>query len=238
MASVNAPRHLDRALRHALAQTSIRPEDVTVVVNGPAVISVAKAYEREGVHVAYPGWNLGTCRAWNYICRRAFESDYDAVLIINDDLELVDPETITKLQARFSDPLGLRQFIYLSEQGYSAACISRPVWDESGPFDENIWPAYYCDNESHYRIGMAGFPTDHLIVETKHDRSASLRQDQGLADAMTVAFQMNHEYFVKKWGGEPKQEKFTVPFNGGPPVAGTLERLPIAIRRILECRYA
>lgn len=238
MATLNAPQLLNRCVTSVLGNTGVSPADVMVVMNAVHGADACRRWEQEGVHVHRPGWNTGTCRAWNYVCRRGFELGYDAVLVLNDDMELLDPETISKYAAKLSMEPGLRQLLYLKARGYSAIGITRPIWDEAGPFDENIWPGYFCDNDHHRSVGLAGFPTDHVDVETEHAGSACLKQDQGFADAISVAFHLNHEYFVKKWGGEPKQETFTVPFNGGAPLAGTYDRLPPAVRHALECRYA
>lgn len=243
LATLNAPTLLDRCMASVVSQDGLSVADVIVVMNGPAVADVCARWEQRGVHVARPGWNIGTCRAWNYCLATAFiKRGYDGVLIVNDDLELTDHRTIDMFAERLAT--NPRKMWFVKDRGFSGVCIPKIVAEEIALpdgtfFDEAFYPAYYEDNDAFRRFTLVGIEWEHVPVESRHVGSASLKMNQAFADANAVAFRLNTEYYKAKWGGVPHNEQFVVPWNGGrPPMPGTIERLPARVREVLEHRYA
>jgi GT2 family glycosyltransferase len=94
---------------------------------------------------------------------------------------------------------------------FSAFMLDRACWKAVGEFDELFHPAYYEDNDYHYRMQLAG-----LVAVTYppalffHWGSAT--QLEALGRPLTDSANQ-HANYVRKWGGNPGQETFKHPFN-------------------------
>lgn len=101
--------------------------------------------------------------------------------------------------------------IKLRESAKSAGSDALPVtamkpWDW-GMFDSRYWPAYFEDNDFHYRCHMAGVLClrDPSIV-FQHDCSLAMRVDPELAaEIQHRRFQKNANLFREKWGKWPHE---------------------------------
>ena len=216
--AVAAHGYLDRCVRSVQAQEGVAP-DILIVRNGPAVDLVCRYWEAQGLAVHRPRHNLGVAGAWNAACRWAWLRGHDAVVLLNDDLELTDPAILARFrEAVDAEPRGL---YFLTGRGFGAACVSRVVWDELGPFDEGFWPAYHEDNDMHRRASLAGIPWRDVAGHSEHFGSAAIRTDRGLEALNQLTFPLTQQRYVAKWGGLPGDERFSRPFDGGtelPPV--------------------
>lgn len=94
---------------------------------------------------------------------------------------------------------------------FSAFMINRLCWDKVGEFDEVFFPAYYEDNDYHYRIQLAG-----LLAVTYPPAMffhwGSATQKEALGRPLTDTAN-KHAQFVRKWGGNPASEIFKHPYN-------------------------
>lgn len=94
---------------------------------------------------------------------------------------------------------------------FSAFMVNRECWDKVGEFDEVFFPAYYEDNDYHYRMKLAG-----LLAVTYppalffHWGSAT--QSEALGRPLTDSGNQ-HAQFVRKWGAGPGQEVWGHPYN-------------------------
>jgi GT2 family glycosyltransferase len=203
---------LARCIRSVLAQDDVAT-DVILVQNGPAVDLVCRYWRAQGLAVHRPRFNLGVAGAWNAACRWAWARGHDAIVLLNDDLELVDRAILARLrQAVDAEPRGL---YFLVGRGFGAVCLSRVVWDELGPFDEGFWPAYHEDNDMHLRATLAGIPWRDVAGDSDHFGSAAIRTDRRLEALNHATFPLTQQRYVAKWGGLPGEERFTRPFDGG-----------------------
>lgn len=195
-----------------LAQDDVVP-DIVLVRNGRAVDLVCRYWQAHGLALLRPRRNLGVAGAWNAACRWAWRRGHDAVVLLNDDLELSDPAILTRFrEAVDGEPRGL---YFLTGRGFGAACISRTVWDELGAFDEGFWPAYHEDNDMHRRASLAGIPWRDVAGESWHFGSAAIRTDPRLEALNRVTFPLTQQRYLAKWGGLPGDERFVRPFDGG-----------------------
>lgn len=86
-----------------------------------------------------------------------------------------------------------------------------------GFFDETFFPAYFEDNDYARRMVLQGLQYRNLVVGAvyTHHYSSTLQayspEEHELHDKQ---FKKNEDYYIKKWGGKPEFETFTVPFNG------------------------
>jgi len=215
---------LDRCIESILAQALVRP-DVLLIQNGPDMGLACTRWEQHGVVVYRPGRNLGVAASWNYACRWAWGRSHQSLVLLNDDIALTAPQTLSQFQAAVTaEP---RCGYVLAGRGFAAFCFSRVVWEEVGPFDEGFWPAYLEDSDMQYRMKLRGIPWDHLDLPSEHFLSASIRSDEWLQSLIWMAYQLNKRRYVAKWGGLPEEgEIYTLPWNGAPP-------LP-SVRRLLK----
>jgi GT2 family glycosyltransferase len=187
--------------------------------------------------------NLGVARVWNDGCRDAFDNGYDFALVLNNDI-LLHPECIDRLVSRIagdecagivtpanhreicSDPQEVFRIdpqtrVRLPDSetpDFAAFLLSRACWQRVGPFDENFAPAYFEDNDYHYRMGLDGMRAiAHPPAVFYHFGSRTQNEAASQPIVHSSAFERNREYYIGKWGGPPGAEVFRRPF--GPDYA-------------------
>lgn len=161
--------------------------------------------------------NLGVSDSWNFIMELAFkegegEFQADYVYLVNDDIVL--GHTISDInEAIKQNPKA--PFI-LGEASFSNFLVSKQGFYDIGPFDSEFFPAYFEDNDFDRRCTVAekpGAKEQSLLKVAVFRNSCTIKKDRKLNNNFTN----NKRYYIKKWGGPPKNEKFTKPFNGKPP---------------------
>lgn len=107
----------------------------------------------------------------------------------------------------------------------NAACIQALLrWDASGAskapmapwdlglFDARYWPAYFEDNDFHYRMQQAGLlAARDPAALFRHDCSLTLRSTPEVAAINAESFRVNGELFRSKWGGLPHEVSAHLP---------------------------
>jgi len=181
--------------------------------------------------------NIGCGPAWNYGIKYAIENfDSRYFFIPNNDV-LLHPETIDVLLDVVKHPrialasatdvsgrvaqatevltLEMPTFgIIKDAPDFSCFMLSRETIDKVGYFDEKFYPAYFEDNDYHYRINLAGLRG----VKTSkslyfHYGSRTSKGGEKIKEKVSFSYLTNRDYFIRKWGGKPGQETFTTPFN-------------------------
>ena len=151
--------------------------------------------------------NIGVAKSWNTMCDRIFYQDNcDYALILNDDIYLGKKmldiiEIISKYPNNF-----IRSFA-----DWSIFILPKSVYEKVGKFDECFYPAYYEDNDYHYRmrlLGMKYLTTTHINPYV-YKASMTIEKNPELRKFI----QDNKDYYEKKWGGLPSKETFKKPFN-------------------------
>lgn len=95
-----------------------------------------------------------------------------------------------------------------------AFAITKRCFDEVGNYDENYYPVYYDDADYGYRMGRIGAtktPVD--IDRISQDLGGGVGKDKKIFDLYWANVNHLHDYYVRKWGGEIGNEKFTHPYN-------------------------
>ncbi|MFA5999246.1 MAG: hypothetical protein WC747_04475 [Candidatus Babeliales bacterium] len=185
-------------------------------------------------------WRLNRplSETWNVMAMRAFEEGCDYALLCNDDilfspdcidamvrvhqalnetedvvmvtpnnimLELANPEDILS----YALPEGV-QTSWSEHPNFSVFLIARDFFEKVGFFDENFIPAWYEDNDSHYRAKLLGYKE---ICTT----AAPMVHYGGVATSLmdNPNSQHSHDYFLKKWGsaGRILDEVFKLPYD-------------------------
>ncbi len=89
--------------------------------------------------------------------------------------------------------------------------LSRECWEQTGEFDEIFFPAYYEDNDYHYRMQQAGIlAITYPPAMFFHWGSAT--QNEAIGRPLTDSGNQYAQY-VRKWGAPPGQEKFKTPYD-------------------------
>lgn len=98
---------------------------------------------------------------------------------------------------------------------FSAFMINKTCYEKVGEFDEGFTPAYFEDNDYHYRINLAGMKA--IVLPTSlfyHYGSRTQVEAFNHREQMMAheSFRLNQFYYKAKWGGLPGGENFTFPF--------------------------
>lgn len=173
-----------------------------------------------------------------------FERGYDIVLVCNNDIVL-HPEAIWRIAQRFEkgdvgmvtcmDVRGemnekkiptFRIEVLLTKDkeevdeaphpNFSAFAVNQECWGKAGEFDEVFAPAYFEDNDYHYRMKLLEIKA--IILPTAMfyhygSRTQNEASENGLPFVSGGSFENNRASYVKKWGGVPGQETFKTPYN-------------------------
>lgn len=192
-------------------------------------------------------------RAWNRSIHHLLAEGCRYVFVPNLDI-LLQPGALDELVAaagRYPEPVlwTMANWHYLEDDGvnpgirhapkhdhtqpyphFSAFMVDQRLFEEVGPFDEDLKPAYNEDIDMHWRIRLAG----HDAVQYEgarfyHHGSRAIMEDQALAGRNNVTHAANNAYFVEKWGYKPPtaddaftKDMFRHPYND--PSRDGLER--------------
>ncbi len=190
--------------------------------------------------IRYPK-NLGCAAAWNEAIRIGLSTvGADYVFILNNDL-LVKPETLDlMLKVLTWENVGLVSARDVSGElsrsldifdlptpntdkitetpDFSCFAVKRETIKKVGLFDEAFYPAYFEDNDFHYRLKLANLSGSCYHKATYfHYGSRTQTISPEFKAYLGARYVKNREYYVKKWGGEPGHETFDEAFNGHGP---------------------
>jgi GT2 family glycosyltransferase len=204
-------------LERCLARVDV-PAEILIVNNntterhfGPGLAALAAAHS---LRVVEPGRNLGVAASWNLILRTAADSGHDVAFIGSNDT-LLKPGTLAAVWERIEDSSPDELIWHAHSWNFFAVhtgVVSRVGW-----FDENFYPAYKEDQDYSYRCRLAGVKRVGLFLprlEPEHLGSQTIRSDPeyGAQNDHTHHF-WNRPYYLRKWGGDAAEERFTAPFD-------------------------
>ncbi len=182
--------------------------------------------------------NIGVSPAWNQALYLGFEvQKVKSVIILNNDTLLL-PGTLDRLIYDLTLPgvalasardvsdrsASEADFFALNNNGnafyketpcFSCFGVNKLCYDEIGLFDEEFAPAYFEDNDYHYRIKLAGLQaTCNYSNFFFHYGSRSKKITPAFGAFLDEHYLKNEAYYLEKWGGKPGEETYTRPFNG------------------------
>lgn len=129
-----------------------------------------------------------------------------------------------EMNERSIAPQNISQLIALDREGtavalhpcFSAFAVSKPTWETIGEFDEVFAPAYFEDNDYHYRMQVGGIdaiaypPAMFYHFASRTTREAA---EPGREIVTNKSFEKNRSMYALKWGGQPGNEKFVIPYD-------------------------
>lgn len=161
--------------------------------------------------------NLGVSGSWNLGITELFKADdfVTHVLVLNDDISLGSTQLQDIIEVLDANP---EKWMFVGPYYWSVYAISREgakamEFKPEQYFDERFYPAYFEDNDFHWRMrlidesrylgGVSAFSPE------KYINSGSLEKDPSL----NKTFDQNKRYYISKWGGAPGRERYRTPFN-------------------------
>lgn len=175
--------------------------------------------------------NYGCAKSWNQGSKVAFDEGSDYVFIINNDvlfqrscianlvkrLELND-DVILVSAKHVNTPEEVNHelvlpFTEVESPSFSAFMIGCNCWGLIGNFDEEFKPAYFEDNDYHYRIKLAGKKAITTSTAIYHHFGSRTQNQLPGGVCRSQQFENNRAYFAKKWGGVPGKEIYKTPFS-------------------------
>ena len=176
---------------------------------------VSNSFPPNFMTIHKPESNLGVAGSWNWF----IDNVPGAKVITNDDI-VFDSYAIEQLWIAYARDTkeGISNIIAPEnlESTFSCFLLPQTVVDKVGKFDEWISPkyAYFEDNDYHYRMSMLGIQTTRASGSfVSHVGSSTLKHFNKLKEKEHHdKFRLARTHYVRKWGGEPGQEKFTTPF--------------------------
>jgi GT2 family glycosyltransferase len=175
--------------------------------------------------------------AWNNGIQQSIDAGCEYIAIFNDDILLQPygldrfveafhylPENVILVSAnniygQLSDPTYIFEyggtareepFNALDHPNYSCFMVKKDFFERIGRFDENFYPAWWEDNDSHYRIHLLGL---RAICTTYI--SCVHYGNQTLKNGYEASSKLSEDYFENKWGSKNRDmnEKFKIPYN-------------------------
>jgi len=168
--------------------------------------------------------NIGVSKAWNRFMLMANYRRFDLLLICNDDITWRGNSfgnLLTAWAVRPTDVILMTGVAHDVTQGFHDApdysCFlfnPAEMLNTVGLFDENFSPAYFEDNDSHYRIKLANKrAVCYSAARVDHKGSQTQNANPNSPIVTSQMFEKNRDYYKRKWGGIPGEEQWTAPFN-------------------------
>lgn len=95
---------------------------------------------------------------------------------------------------------------------HNLCLYKRVVFETIGYIDVNFFPAYFEDNDYVIRMGKTGLLSCTINSKYFHFWSRTLYQEGGGSNGKY--FNLNRKFYQDKWGGNPHNETYELPFNG------------------------
>jgi GT2 family glycosyltransferase len=133
--------------------------------------------------------NLGVAGSWNLGIKSTPFSNW--WLFVNFDTQW--PADSLKMFYEQSNT----EDIVLSTQGWCAFSVGYKVVKKVGLFEENLYPAYFEDNDYQRRAELQNINISSSFIPIEHDNSSTIRQGGYMAQNDRT-FPKNYEYFKHK----------------------------------------
>ncbi|MDD5006369.1 MAG: glycosyltransferase [Candidatus Omnitrophica bacterium] len=179
--------------------------------------------------------NKGCAASWNYGIKYAIRHFGSTHFFIPNNDILLHPEAIDILlktiqkkdvvlataidvagkisgQEEFNGLLPPVKTLLSEAPEFSCFMLNLKAIEKVGYFDEAFYPAYFEDNDYHHRIKLAGLKaikTNRALYFHYHSRT--IKENEDIRNKSNLGYNLNQEYYIKKWGGLPGHEKLSSP---------------------------
>lgn len=228
--------------KKTLASIELKPHQALCIINNNSTDGsrefFLKMAEAPNTYFLDLPQNVGVSNSWNAGIELGYDMlKCDIVILLNNDIILREKTLEIMERELKTDGVGLisacdimskcaneeeffkleikEQPDFVEEPEFSCFAINRTCYERVGYFDEYIYPAYFEDNDYHYRMKLAGL---HAYKDRNnyywHYGSRTRQSDPLLKEWLNYCYTGNEKYYKEKWGGEPEKEKYTIPFEG------------------------
>jgi hypothetical protein len=180
-----------------------------------------------------PGIEGSVASAWNDGFRLAIRNGCEVLMVVANDTKLC-PACLDILAHHVSHTdADLCSGISVSDRStvdatavtdgpdFSCFAMLPKKFAKHGQFDTNFRPAYFEDNDYHARIVMGGGRAECVhAAQFAHVGSATVKFDKAMEKHVAAWFDINRDYFIKKWGTGPvgspldmRVKYFKTPYN-------------------------
>jgi GT2 family glycosyltransferase len=176
---------------------------IYIVDNGRQ--NIASKITHPNIEVIYEGKNLGVATSWNMLCKKIYEN-HEYAMILNDDIYLGREQWQVDCLVRDYD-----LDFFCTTKDWCAFILPKRTFELVGEFDGEFFPAYYEDNDYHYRMKLLNLELSKLpfLNPILFKSSQTIDKEPSINDN----FLKNKQRFILKWGGEPNSETYKSPFN-------------------------
>ena len=204
-------------LQESLLDIKAKQPNVEVIIADNGKQNIEPFLKEHGIlyHLIENEFNEGVSGSWNQLANYAFYLlMYHCIWIVNDDIVLGKEENdMMKFAQRviFENHFAVQDGTFGREfPTWCSFMLPERIFMEVGEFDEEIYPAYFEDNDYAYRLKLINKPHIHLpeINPVVFRNSMTLEKDY----SFNRNFEVNRAYYKRKWGGEPEQETYSTPF--------------------------
>ena len=177
----------------------------------------------ESIHVCRPGANLGFGASVNLAIKTNLGGPW--WLFVNDDI-IFSPGDLQALAEFMWASTSVPLLATMEGCGYSAFAINEHAVETVGWFDEAYHPAYCEDTDINWRCLQLGVMRVDVPGTSQHLASQTIRASDVRRNSNDWSYPRNVKYHEEKWGGPPRSEVYTTPFNqGGDPSITTAPKL-------------
>lgn len=184
------------------------------VTNLPNVEIIVLDNGKQGIVSGAPNLRIfepktpkGVAASWNWLIHRAIHRGHTNFLVLNDDVILMKKQNeINLIIERWDEETFHRPRPFYN---WSAFILSKHIFQKVGGFDENFKRCFFEDNDYEYRMQLAGIK---IRYEDALNPEVFLNSQTILKDPLLGGYIENKDYYIKKWGGIPSEEKFKKPF--------------------------
>ena len=217
---------------------TIHPYKVMLIDNGRTLESkkwLSKMTKKKNVEALSFKVNIGVASSWNTGIMLAMDHWGSQIYFIpNNDIllhpkaidllcdRICDPDialiTATDVCGKIVEPTDIYEYkIPKKEELVEApefSCFMTKIEtvNKIGLFDTQYYPAYFEDNDYHYRLKLASMKslkTNRAVYY--HYGSRTIKQSKKILEISNAGYAINRDYYESKWGGLPGHETRKVP---------------------------
>ena len=171
----------------------------------------------------YPfGQNRGMARSLNVGMTNAQDMGADVIMMMTDDIHAGPGDIQALAQAQLDNPDAawvdgncyVEAVARYEPSQLDCSTLNIKAIEAIGYFDRNFFPINFEDTDWKRRATLAGFT--HITLSSTNFVHRVFNKEiatQAEKDERMQGFYRTREYYVRKWGGDQGQERFSVPFN-------------------------
>lgn len=188
--------------------------DILIINNGIDNLDGLKSEKIRVINTLKDENNIhSVAESWNRIIyENLYYFNKDYVYILAFDV-LVNKENLISLK----NELLFHRGLYTVPYGFSLGLFVKNIFDYSGEFDTNFFPAYKEDIDFSRRLkllGISDLPKKQKLINFDLISSSStIKSNNKIRNIVSKMSYYRNNYYISKWGGKIKEESYVNPYN-------------------------